>query len=455
MDPAYYAPGRYGLGAGGPRIARFELPEGLRRDMLFRAESVPALGYKLYRLAPQSPPSSHSASGSQSRVEGGEDFIENEFYRIQFNRYDGRVTGVRDKADGRELLDPKSPHGFAELVVRHPESREESLCEGFARPKLLKGPLSVSMERSFSVRGHPVVRQRVTLFAGERRVDVSMRIVKDPTPLLDVHCAFPFKATKPEFTYEGVTSSVRYMRDYLPGAFGDFVTAQNWVEVSGREGRVIFASRDAPVVSLGALWPGRVSPAHCCVVPAEQAREPQRPESLENGWIYSAMFYNNFGTNFSPYQSGDYEFSWSFTTTASALSGDGSRRPSYADAVRFGQEIAVPMETLFTGGRLDGQLPSTRSYLEIHDDDCVLLACKQADAGDGLVIRVWNSANQAKRAKIRFPERVVALVERLSLVEEPASENTPPVPTASSDTVELPVAGGEVATARVVLEEAI
>lgn len=512
MAPIEHAPGRFALGSGGPRIARMELPDGLKTDMVFRADSVPALGYRLYRLSATPAPAAGDsaapgvvapevASGrdgeaapDRSRtVDAGPDFIENEFYRVSFDGATGRILSVWDKDRDHELLDATCPDGFAELVVRNPIVKEPGRSEGFRLCGVASGPVCASFERSFALRGHPSVRQEIALYSGERRIDISMRLLKDPTPLLDVHCAFPFAVERPRFTYEGPMSTVRYLEDHLPGAWGDSVTHQNWIEIAGEEVRIIWASRDAPVAGLGALWPGRVSPAHCCIVQPDEERTPQRREDIGTAWIYSTLFWNNFGTNFSPYQSGDYHFAWSFTTAAASdgvstdraaadgaadepgasaaadggktagpadAPGAGPGRPPLAGAVRFGEEIALPVECLYTRGRMGGSLAPIGSFLSVDDPQCELLACKQAEDGDGTVLRVWNASREERSVTVSTPGRRIVSTERLSVTEDPyaAGRATSGAPrpstiTTRGDSIVIRIAGSEVVTARVRFEE--
>ena len=43
--------------------------------------------------------------------------------------------------------------------------------------------------------------------------------------------------------------------DYLPGAYSDNIPVQSWVKINDGPRALLWSSRDAPVVSLGALVP--------------------------------------------------------------------------------------------------------------------------------------------------------------------------------------------------------
>ena len=50
---------------------------------------------------------------------------------------------------------------------------------------------------------------------------MAVRVVKDATPLLDGHLAFPFKLDKPGFRYEGALSILTPITDFFAGAYSD------------------------------------------------------------------------------------------------------------------------------------------------------------------------------------------------------------------------------------------
>ncbi|MBZ0099018.1 MAG: hypothetical protein K8F30_08025, partial [Taibaiella sp.] len=292
MDTVPYAAQRAGLGSGGRRYGFFEIPSGLKRDLCFIARGVPAYGYKTYKLIRKDTKPVFTNSLKTSGYG-----IENEYYRISIEPDKGIITSIYDKLSGRELIDTACPHCFNELIVRIPETEGEfhSYCAVAVK---LNGPVCSSIEFTGSIYGHPSVTSTIKLFAGIRQIYVETKILKDSTPLLDVHLAFPFRAENPLFRYEGSLSVMNPIKDYLPGSYSDTIAVQNWVKITDGSYNIMWSSLDAPIAGFSGLWPGYISPAHRCVFGENAKHPPLRSENLNKGWIYSNVFNNNFGTNF-------------------------------------------------------------------------------------------------------------------------------------------------------------
>ena len=285
-DPTPYAAQRAGLGAGTRRYGMFEEPLGIRRDLCFIVQNVPAHGYKTFRLAPRQIPPEFGNPLTTQPVQESERAvsIENEFYRVTVGTDKTGEIEIFDKVTGRGMVDHECPHGFAGLVVRKPGIGQEYLIERTAVRKVLEGPVCWALEITGRIFGHPQVTQRISLYAGIQQVWVDVRILKDATPLLDAQIAFPFRVEQPVFRYEGGLSFMNPIRDYLPGSYSDAVTVQNWVQAGGKDGAVLWSSLDAPVVGLGGLWPGYVSPAHRAYLDEQAQPRTTHREGL-NPWL--------------------------------------------------------------------------------------------------------------------------------------------------------------------------
>ncbi|MCL5998093.1 MAG: glycosyl hydrolase-related protein, partial [Chloroflexi bacterium] len=403
--PVPYAAERAGLGAGTRRYGLFELPVGVKQDLCFVAADVPAYGYRTYKLVPHANPSQPKRG-----VKGLATTLENAFYRIVVSRRSGAIVSILDKELGRELVDDRCQHPFNTLVVRDPFGAEWEMMRARVR-KGVSGPICSSIEVTAAVHGHPVVQQSITLYAGVKRIELATRILKDATPLLDVHLAFPFNVVHPGFRYESVLAAVEPVKDYLPGSQWDRVAVQNWVKVGADDFTILWSSLDAPVVSLGRLWPGYVSPAHRCVV-TEDVKQHRRLTSadLQRGWIYSDICYNNLGTNFSVSQSGDMLFRYAVTSRSGAAS-DGA-------AADFGWQAVTPLSTILARPLPQAHLPVSDRLLRVQGEHVVLLALKQAEDGRGYIARLWNMGDCATTAQIQLCGMHVRKALRTNAVEE-------------------------------------
>jgi hypothetical protein len=399
------APERYGIGHGGSRYGFFEQPSGLRRDLRFLAREVPACGYKTYRLAPRAAAPSHA-----SRLRAQDGVLENEFYRLRVDEETGRIVSIEDLEAGRDLLDPASPHGFGAVVVRGAGEGEEWVLEGARVTPGLAGPTSVSLNLWGGLLGHPRIHQTVTLHAGLKRVDFAVRVLRDETPLLETHVAFPFALSPARFRYEGVLCHLSPVTDYLPGAYWDQVAVEGWVAASDDEMSILWSSLDAPIASLGALWPGYVSPAHRCIVPPRTHHAPVTLEQVREGRIYSNVMSSNFGTNFYCTQAGGALFRYSFTSRPGAVSD--------AEASLFGRAATVPLEGLFTSQPRERTLPFSDCYARVTPSAVALQALKLAEDGNGWILRLWNPGSAPVLARVELYLGPIERVCGTTLTEE-------------------------------------
>jgi hypothetical protein len=406
-DPSVaHAAQRIGLAQG--RKTYFNIPSGWDYECFFVVKDVPAMGYKTYRLLRAAPATQIRNPNAEIRKDNTE--IENEFYRISVDFKTGKIVSIFDKEAQRELIDPTAPHGFGELAVRSPLSDKVGNMTVVGSPEIRSGCVVSSISTTWAIHGHPVIHQNIQLYAGVKKIDFAVGILKDSTPLLDVHLAFPFKMDNPKFSYEGALNVLKPVKDFLPGAYSDALAIQNWVEAADGDFSMILSSHDSPVVSLGQLWPGYVSPAHSCVVPERMKHSPQKESDFRHGWIYSTIFNNNFCTNFSVTQNGEIAFRYSMTTL--------SKRLSVSEAIQAGADLSTPFEHIFSSSRYQGKLPLSASFIKIENRDIVLLNVKLADDGKGTVMRFWNPTGSSISSRIECPFMNIGKVSESNPAEE-------------------------------------
>jgi hypothetical protein len=274
----------------------------------------------------------------------------------------------------------------------------------------------VALRSRFAIHGHPRVELTLALWADEPAIDVSLALLKDPTPLLQASLAFPFALPEGRFTCDTPLCVYDPATDRLPGAFANRLAVQNWVRVAEGAAAVLWSSLDAPIVSLGRLWPPRVSQAHSCVCPPDLERPAQDGQQPRGGSIYSCVAYNNLGTNFAVSQSGPLLFRYRLQPQS------GGWGP--AACARLGTEAMTPLQTMFTrrGGTAEpGALPPVSGFLRVSPPAVQVLAFKPAEDGRGLVVRLWNPTGETVQVRAELPGRPLASAESTTLVEEPAA----------------------------------
>lgn len=409
FDPEPFAPQRLGLSGGGRRYGFFEEPLGLRATLCFEAGPVPPLGYRTYRLQPLPSQPAFLSNLTVTRTS-----LENRHWRLELDPGTGAVRSLTGTADGRQWVDRGAPHAFGVPIVQGPDGGPFPVrCEGTA--VAWSGPLGAALRSVFSAHGHPRVEVTVALWAGDPRIEVFVAVLKDPTPLLQTSVAFPFAIPDGRFTCEMPLCVYDPAADRLPGAFVNRLAVQDWVLLRGSSGSVLWGSLDAPIVSLGRLWPPRVSQAHSCVPPPHLDGPPQPRTEPCGGTIYSCLTYNNFGTNFAVSQSGPLLFRYCIQPL--------NRAPDPEECIRFGAESSTPLQTVFTrreGDRPPGVLPLAASFARVSPPAVRMLTLKAAEDGHGVIVRLWNPTGADVQARVELPGRTLRAVECVTLAEEPS-----------------------------------
>jgi len=394
--PVPYAAHRYGRG----QFARHEL-----RELVFVAEGVPSMGWKTYRLAPR-----EKAAGFSSGVLVGETSLENRFFRVALDPQTGAIRSIYDKELVRELVDRTAAHSVNQFVARWSTSGKEESSNGAKITKGQAGPVYGSLITSSQGAGCPQLTQEIVLYDGIKRIDLANRILKDSTPLLEIYFAFPFKMDRPRFRFEGSNSVIEPLRDQFPGSNSNYYTVQHWADVSDGEVGVTLCPIESHLLEFGGLWPCYVSQAHHGVTPPGFGREFVKRSQLTKGHIYSFVLNSNFRTNFPTVQQGDMLFRYSMTTHK----GDWQEgRPR-----EVGWAAGNPLVAVGVNGKKTGKLPRSMSFCAVNRPNVLLLALKQAEDGDGVIVRLVETEGQQAEPTLTLPHLTVRQAYRTNLAEE-------------------------------------
>jgi alpha-mannosidase len=411
LAPQPLAANRYARGAeGSSRGDGVRISPAHRKTLVFVAQDVPPLGYRTYRIVP----AEHKPSFDSS-LQVGEHSLENRYYRIALDPESGAITSIYDKELQREWVDDQAAHGFNQAVVRSPETGKETLPARSRVGRGEAGPVYASLIVRHDVTdpliGYPQRTQEIVLYEDIKRIDFANRLLKDPTPLLELYFAFPFAIEKPQFRYEASNSVIEPIRDQLDGSNTDAYAAQHWVSAWDEGGGVVWSSLEAPVMEVGGLWPGYVSQAHHGVTPPGYGHEFLRdPAQFERGHIYSYAMVSNFRTNFQPVQVGDVLFRYSMTSHKGAW-----HRGCGRD---FGWDASTPLVPVNAVGDQEGMLPVSSSFCQVDQPNVLVLAIKGAEDGEGLMIRLAETEGRDTVVTVALPYYEIDQAMGTNLVEE-------------------------------------
>lgn len=398
-----WAPERSGMARVDPRIAT---------DIVFAARDLPPLGYRTFRVVPGKVELPAPAEcREEGRGNGRALVVENRFHRLRVRRETGTIESLFDLESERELVDRRADRGFGQLLVRRSESGAIEAARMAEVSVTETGPVFTTVRLVGAAPCCPRVVVEITLYHEVKRVDVAARILKDSTPLVELHLAFPFDLERPEIRFESCASVIRPIEDQWPGSNTDYHAVQHWVDLHDREGGVTWTPLDSPLVALGGLWPGYVSSAHHAVPGPNYGHPFLRSGEIACGHLYSIVSYNNFKTNFFNVQSGEMLARYAITSHR----GDWRQ----ARAWQPGWNAANPPLPVWMQGPQEGVLSTEHSFCSVDAANVVLVALKRAEDGDGHVLRLFETEGRATETAIRLPALGRFEATLANLVEEP------------------------------------
>jgi alpha-mannosidase len=227
------------FGGGAPKAVRVFDPKGREvpaqvigekdgaTKVLFLAK-VPSVGYAVYDVRPAdassragaaSKANEPAANASESSLKVGESSLENARYRVQLDG-DGDVSGIFDKALGKELLNAPArlafqterPHDWPAWNMDWADQRKppRGYVSGPARIRVVeRGPVRVAVEVEREAEGSKFV-QTIRLSAGGAGERVEFGNVIDwKSEAAALKATFPLTAANPEATYNWDVGTIK------------------------------------------------------------------------------------------------------------------------------------------------------------------------------------------------------------------------------------------------------
>jgi alpha-mannosidase len=396
QSPVPYAAYRYARG-------QFE-PHELS-DMVFLAKDVPPLGYKVFKLG------NKASDSPQNNITVGPDKLESRFYRITIDPKTGGIKSIYDKELKHELVDQEATHKVNQFVMRWIQSGKIEGPTNVTVQKGQTGPVYGSLIIKARGPGCPQITQEIILYDQVKRIDFTNRILKDSTPLQEIYFAFPFKMDNPDFRFEGSDSVIKPFRDQFPGSNTNYYTVQHWADVSDGQFGITLTPIEFHLLEFGGLWPNYCSQAHHGIDPPGFGADFVKPEQVTKGYMYAFVMSSNFRTNFQPVQQSEILFRYSLR------SHEGDWRKG--DCAHFGWANTDSFIVDDVHGRKNGPLaPDTMSFCSVDKPNVMLTALKQAEDGDGIIIRLIETQGKQTTALVTLPHVAIKEAILTNLVEE-------------------------------------
>jgi alpha-mannosidase len=399
---------------------RFENGSLKRARVLFIARQVPAFGYEVYRItkaqgpAPQTDLATSHPYGGLLRFELDRGWLENAFYRLEFDLWNGTITSLYDKANQWEVL-PESLR-MGNLLVKEADYgnfwQYNGPCKGDALyPMEGRYPLpafhanQVDFAHNYHGDGNIIAGNarvefriaapfgrgqyaaRVRLYAGMPRIDIQTTLVNQDEKVR-YRAALPTSIQGGTITYEIPFGAIERPEGEFP--------AQNWIDYSV-EGR--------GVTLLNCGLPGNN------VVDGVMLLSLMKCTILEGG--YGDMKLADVTQ--AAYEKGKAHI---FDYAVIPHTGDWRSAQSY----RRGAEFNVPLVPL-KPEKHSGRLPQKQSFISIlangADPTSIVLSSVKTCSG-GMIVRLYEAAGRPQEDVCLDFAWAASLASEVNLVEKEA-----------------------------------
>lgn len=377
----------------------------------FRADDVPAVGYKLLSIVDARPKITESHA-----AEPAGDVLENRFYRVTLDAASGSIRSIWDKELKRELVDGQSPYRFGSYVYvtgadDMPDNSLYRYGAALPRPHLTPhlaaggriiavqhGAESESATLESSAPNAPMIRTVITLSNETKLIEIRVSLKKTTTLHREAsYIAFPMAVEHPEFAYDTQNGWVNPAQDELAGGSREWYAVQHWAAIQDKAMAAAVIPVDAPIIAFGDVvrgqWPAEFAP--------------------KSATIFSWLMSNYWSTNFVSSQGGEFAFRYAFVSAA---------KFEPAELTRKGWEHMTPLESDAVAASPTPSPVDSASFLTLDNANVVLSTWKLAEDGHGSVLRLTEIAGRPEALHLSTPQLRLKRVWRCSLLEECTQE---------------------------------
>lgn len=393
---------------------RYETGGIKRATVLFIAQNVPALGYEVYRVVPASgdaPATTLSTNQNDMfMTEIHRDVIENEFYKIEIDAWNGAVKSLVEKSTGWEIIPEDQSYGativkeldngnFWEynghckgdalfpMIREHPLPAEGDHRAAFSHHyggdgRVSKGSAKMDYNVNFAF-GNGFFATRIRLYSGLPRIDIHTTLVNHDERVR-------YRMALPTTLEDGtITQEIPFGAIERPE--GEF-PAQNWMDYSD-------GSKGVAVLNRG--LPGN---------------------SVENDVLLLALLkctalkegYGEVGGfNKSTKTTDGYEIGVHHTFDYSLVPHKGDWKD--AELVRRGAEFNRPLIASKVEKR-EGRLPQRLSLFTVSAENVAVSAVRATEKG--LVVRVYETNGKATNGVQLTAATLITSAQETNLIEK-------------------------------------
>lgn len=367
-------------------------------EQRFFARDIPALGWRVVR--PEAPSCAVEVSGLTAQ---------NAFYTLRLDE-NGNIASLYDKESSREVFRPGEPGNRLELYEDMPAQYDAWELTSYYESKMWPvdevesiEPIDEGVRAGFLVTRrflHSSIRQSIYLYADMRRIDFETTVHWEESHLL-LKAAFPFDIRTAEATYDiqfgNLTRPTHRNTSWEQAKYE--VCAHKWADLS-ENGFGVSLLNDCKYGHS----------AEGSTLKLSLLRSPKYPNPQAD--------------------MGEHSFTYALLPHA------GDFRSA---TVQAAQALNQPMMALQLD-RQAGALPEEFSFVHADRENVMIETLKQAEDGDGLILRLYEAYNRRCEVTLKFGRQFQA-IWLSDLMEHPQQKLA-----GDTDTVTLPCGCYEILT---------
>jgi alpha-mannosidase len=383
-------------------------------EVAFPVEPLPGFGYATCMLR------EGADTATRKLARPGEPLVlENDRVRAEIDTATATVRRLTDLASGLDVITPDRPAAALDYAVERPHKMtawQLDARSGHQAPVVGSYKLTANGPHLGRAEfGLSVSQSTFTLRYELRDRDPNLYLTLDgtwfergtpQTGVPNLSIAFPFALTDARGRYEIPFGAI----DRAPT--GDEVPALRWAAVAGRIGR---------------------RRAGCLL-----ANDSKHGHSLDGGTLRLTLIRSSYDPDPLP-EVGEHTIRLALSPFAGELSD--------AEAIRRGGVLNRPLAVVGTDVH-PGRLGPTGRFLAVEPQHAELSSLKKAEDGDGIVVRVYETAGKKTAARIRVDPGLLGPLEdatEIDILERPVQ---PSGLTRRGNTVTVPVPAFGIATVR-------
>lgn len=393
-------------------------------ELVFYAQSVPALGMKRYSIT-------DGLAYPKDSVTVQDNVLDNGILRLRVDEKTGGILDLQAKGFDGNFVDTASGYAMNEYVFLEGDNLANLQRNGAVKISIKeKGPLVASLLIESEAPGCNALRREVRLSAGADYVELinvvdKKRAAVSPKPgdgqfaqkggKESVNFAFPFKVPNGVLRLDLPLGVIEPEKDQMPSACKNWFTVGRWADVSSESQGITWVTLDAPLVEVGEI--------SATLLGSQANPDVWRKHVEPTQKLFSWAMNNHWGTNYRAYQEGPVTFRYAlrphrgYEPDAATRFATGLSQPLIA-APALGDSIAVPR-------------------LQIKPEGATAIALKPSDDGKAWIVKLYGASGKDIQAQLLWCDPAPKSIWLSDTSEKPLKKLDGPVSLPAWDVVTL------------------